>query len=279
MIVVKLQNGLGNQIFMYAHGRALALSTNTTLALEISYFLSKNKKPYHEKFWIDKFNICYDKIIFDDYVKNRKNLQDIIPFFQESQRLSNIPKLNLSKPPSHMFLFGWWQNESYFKHIREILLKELTLKNPIIDVNLNKIKSTKSVCVHIRRGDFLKVKYSVLNHHYYCEAANLILKEEKDCHFFMFSDDDQWVEKTLMNKTPFVNRCTQVKHNKLCYHDFELLKSCQHHIIANSTFSWWSAWLSPNKNKIVISPRYWNKKYKIAPSSWITLENEIKENI
>lgn len=275
MIVAKIEKGLGNQLFMYANARALALSNKTSLALEISYFLSKKRVkfgPQKEKFWINKYKINFDKLIFDNYVKNKKHLEDIIPFVKECK---NPPNLN------QMFLHGYWQNENYFKHIKEILLKEFTLKKSITDINLNKIQSyTNSVSITIRRGDFLCLKdRPTLNENYYCEAANLILKTEKDCHFFLFSDDDQWVEKVLMNKSPFVNRSTQIKRS-ICLHDLELSKSCKHHIIANSTFSWWSAWLSSNENKIVINPKYWdNAKKSIAPPNWIALENEIKEKI
>jgi hypothetical protein len=271
MIVAKIEKGLGNQLFMYANARAYALSNKTSLALEISYFLSKNRVkfgPQKEKFWINKYNINFDKLIFDNYIKNRRHLEDIIPFVREH---TNPPKLN------HVFLNGYWQKEIYFKDIKEKLLKELTLKKPITDVNLNKIHSySNSVSVTVRRGDFLNLKdRPVLNENYYCEAANLILKTEKDCHFFLFSDDDQWVEKVLMNKSPFANRCTQIKR-KICYHDLELSKSCKHHIVANSTFSWWSAWLSPDENKIIINPKYWdNAKRSIAPPDWITLENYV----
>lgn len=274
MIVVKIKKGLGNQLFMYAFARANALSTKTTLALEISYFFSKNRRkigPQKEKFWINKYKIHYDKVIFTDYFKYKNQLEDVINFCEEDQELPNS---------DHIFFNGFWQDEEYFKHIREILLEEFTLRKPITDVNLTKIQSTNSVSVHIRRGDFLQLKdRPVLNEKFYCEAANLILEMEKDCHFFLFSDDDKWVEEKLMKKQPFVNRSTQIKRN-ICYHDLELSKSCKHHIIPNSTFSWWSAWLSTNEDKIIINPKYWdNQRKSIAPSNWIALENMIKYSI
>jgi hypothetical protein len=167
-------------------------------------------------------------------------------------------------------LEGYWQSENYFKDIEDIIRKELILSIPDeIDFNIfNLINQTNSVAVHVRYFDHpLDNNGNNLSLDYYDRAFKLIEEKEKDINYFVFSDNPKHVS-VLFNK--FNRRfyfVDQSKFNSSTHLDFFLMTKCKHFIIANSTFSWWAAWLSSNKSKLIIAPNI-NLDPRSSVTSW-----------
>jgi len=184
--------------------------------------------------------------------------------------------------PDHSYLEGYWGSEKYFKDIENIIRKEFTLKDKPDAINqkmISRIKNCDSVSIHIRRGDYIfdektNKYHGVCNLDYYLKAIALVAKKVKKPYFFIFSDDIRWAKQNLHLKFP----CVYVNHNigKKDYEDLRLMSNCCHNIIANSSFSWWGAWLNKNKDKIVIAPKKWftdksiNTK-DLIPKQWLKI--------
>ena len=156
-----------------------------------------------------------------------------------------------------VYLNGYWQNELYFSNIRELLLQELSPISSLNDVGyscLESIKKTNSVSLHVRRGDYLNLKnIGVLDVDYYKQAVAYISKNLEKPTFYIFSDDLDWCKKSL----GFLDDCIYVDRTETEIDDLKLMSCCQHNIIANSSFSWWGAWLNKNPKKTVIAPKSW----------------------
>jgi Glycosyl transferase family 11 len=186
-------------------------------------------------------------------------------------------------------LHGYWQSEKYFSDVADIIRREFQVKLPATgpDEKLREtVASTDSVSVHFRRGDYAANPVSnrihgVLPLDYYRRCVQELTKTVRAPHFFVFSDEPQWVRDHLRLSYP----TTIVEHqvNGSGAHadikDLRLMSQCKHHIIANSSFSWWGAWLSPHQNKMVFAPRQWFTKEGLAsarvddllPDGWIAL--------
>jgi len=182
------------------------------------------------------------------------------------------------------YLEGYWQSENYFKDIKDTLLRDFTFKEPMDAKNqqlAKEILGAESVSIHMRRGDYVtlesarKMHGGICNLDYYQQALKIIAKKVPSPHFFVFSDDISWVQRNLQINSPVV----YVDHNTgaKSYEDMRLMSLCKHNIIANSSFSWWGAWLNQNAKKVVIAPNRWfndptiNTK-DVVPESWIKIE-------
>lgn len=295
--IVKFNGGLGNQMFQYAFSYALSKHLNVKVLLDFWWFeaVKTHKNVTPRKFELDAFNIEYEvatdkdlgivvkedkrsvwqKISGDIFkVKKHESLKNIFlektPFFDKS----------LFVNPKYYYYDGYFQNEKYFKTCRKDLLKIFCLKQELDVKNqqiLENVKNLNSVSIHVRRGDYVTLECAK-NYHgvcpleYYEKAIKYIAKQVQNPHFFLFSDDIEWVAKNLKIDYPF----TVVNFNQgQGWLDLELMKNCKHNIIANSSFSWWGAWLNENPNKIVVAPKNWtaqkNKKCDIIPKKWIKL--------
>jgi hypothetical protein len=174
---------------------------------------------------------------------------------------------------------GYWQTENYLIDIKDTILNDfqlkLPLRNELKEIAL-KISDSNSVSIHIRRGDYAQDKKTNAHHgtcslEYYQEAIKLITEKIQNPIFYIFSDDIEWVKENLKINYPKYH----VEGNK-GFEDMELMKNCKHNIIANSSFSWWAAWLNTNKEKIIIAPKNWlnNPKFDtsdVVPNSWIKI--------
>ena len=193
---------------------------------------------------------------------------------------------NIFRISGSIYLEGYWQSEKYFIEISDIIRKEFSLTKNILSAmskgteNLaQKISSMKSVSVHIRRGDYVNEAKTTKMHgfctsDYYNKAIEVLSSKIINPHFFIFSDDVEWVEKSFFQTYPITNvsRITEVDPIQ----DLYLMSLCQNHIIANSTFSWWGAWLSGNQKKIVCAPSKWFHDKNIntqdlLPGAWIKI--------
>lgn len=272
MIIVKLIGGLGNQMFQYAVGRHLAMKNKSTLKLDISGFKDYNLRNYDLGHFNIQENIATSKdlsgVIFPSGRFTHKVRKYVIIKLYGIQRIHYIKQHTLNHQPEilglgdNIYLDGSWQSEKYFSNIKDVIKKEFTVKNQPDSINeswIEKITQCQSVSVHIRRGDYISDPktsqfHGVLGLGYYHQAMNLMLEKIESPHFFVFSDDPDWAEKNIRVDAPI----TYIKHNDIMnYEDMRLMSTCKHHIIANSSFSWWGAWLAPNENKIVFGPSRW----------------------
>ena len=182
--------------------------------------------------------------------------------------------------PDNTYLDGYWQSPKFFEEIREILIKDLTLANPSSSAEIlqTKIQQTNSVAIHVRRGDYIKnpivlKEFGICSDQYYTKAVKHILKNVDDSLFFVFSDDINWVKENiaLPNSTVYID-----DPNLTDVEELILMSKCKHNIIANSSFSWWGAWLNTNANKIAIAPTPWFDlapyDKDLIPISWIKIQ-------
>ncbi len=175
-----------------------------------------------------------------------------------------------------IFLRGFWQNEKYFNDIRPAIRQDFQLKDGLASSyysNIHRdIQAVSSVSIHIRRGDFLNIpRFAVCSNDYYMKAMAYIAERVSDPIFYVFSDDLPWVKENFRSERPviFVERCN------LDCEELLLMSACKHHIIANSTFSWWGAWLGTD-DSIVIAPANWftdgQNLHDFIPEHWVKME-------
>ena len=282
MIITKIYGGLGNQMFQYALGRSLSSYQNVDLKLDISSF--ENYK-LHNGYRLNKFNIL-ENLANTKEIKELKGNNNLIIRFLRNRHIFHKKTYYPEKErtvfdpyvfkKSKIYLAGYWQNSNYFQRIREILIKEFTLKDNLSSsakIILNNILKNNSVSIHVRRGDYLNhSEIGVLDTEYYRKAIQYIKDIiSEDLFFFVFSDDISWCKKYIR----FMENVHFVENTKNELEDLCLMKNCKNNITANSSFSWWGAWLNTNKNKVVISPDKWvtynPKNHKWVPDDWITL--------
>ena len=189
-----------------------------------------------------------------------------------------LPIVLGSNPPKNIYIQGLWQSEKYFKSIREIIRSEFVIKsshcNEAIEFS-KQIQSTNSVAIHLR--SYLEVPKGVgvvqVGIDYYLKASRLIASKVSNPHFYIFSDNLQWAINNLQIDFPYtIVDLSNINSDDKAIEEFWLMSSCKHQIIANSTFSWWAAWLNSYKNKIVITPNLeWNNK-DIILSDWLKID-------
>jgi len=281
MIVMKISGGLGNQLFQYAVGRAIATQCQVLLKLDVSAY--ENYK-LHNGYRLDQFNINADIAnegeIFQLKGSNNRLFRILRrlgwlkkkTYYAEKQRTIYDTSVFMQAP---RYLDGYWQNEQYFSEIRAILLQELWPNQPL-SINAQahqiKIQQTHAVSIHVRRGDYLNhPEIGVLDIDYYKRAVDYIKGKVEAPVFFIFSNDLAWCRENFhFVDTPIFIGDTQTEID-----DLMLMSQCRHNIIANSSFSWWAAWLNDNIDKVIVSPKVWmaiNKNgYKWSPNTWVEL--------
>lgn len=296
MIYVEMYGRLGNQMFRYAMARALQIKFYNEESLIIN-FSNLNGKQFNDGSFINElsnFNVKKFEI-YESKGKLLKNettfLQKIIYFFirlylpkYNPQKMLKVDK-KLNKVSSLMNRFGiYWswvgyqkpgesqaknkfisgnfESPQYFDDIRSLLVKEFTPKKPVNPRNLellNIIENHESVCISVRRGDFVKDKkisktHNVINAQYFENSISYMNSILKDPVYIIFSDDVEWAKKNINFGQAKVY---SEQGNDEVYEKLRLMYSCKHFIISNSTFSWWAQYLGRNKDKVVISPERW----------------------
>ena len=296
MIIIQLSGGLGNQMFQYAFGTYLATKNNTDLVLDLSYVQSKlpfKKWTTPMKYELDIFpninanlsrNIFSSKFFYPfakaEHLLRTSFYKNKFKLFHENGMNFNADFLNIT---DNSFIKGNFQSEKYFLDIQDKIRIDFQFNKITDEVNLShiqKIKSCNSVSLHIRRGDYVSIqknasKFIALHIKYYENTIKKISSLMSNPIFFVFSDDVEWVKQNL--KSEFETHYISNNNTKTTsYIDMQLMSMCQHNIIANSTFSWWAAWLNSNTNKIVISPSKWFQHFDvnmddILPDTWLRI--------
>jgi hypothetical protein len=265
MNVVRVMGGLGNQIFQYAFGKAL------NARYDLSWFKTYTNHAYPRTYSLDKF---HTKI-----TENAFRPQETI----EERKVGFDMEL-LKKTDTNFY--GYWQWLGYYKEILPVLRQELTLKEELYTEEYLKLKNEITNCdslsLHVRRGDYLIQKgFHELPLRYYFEAISMLSRKD---HLFIFSDDIPWC-KTKFKQDYFQEKITFVQMRD--YLSFELMKLCKKNVIANSTFSWWAAYLNDNPDKVVVTPREWlcndiqevddNEVY--FPKQWLKVTGNAIQNV
>ncbi|QTL97698.1 alpha-1,2-fucosyltransferase [Iocasia frigidifontis] len=275
MKIVRITGGLGNQMFQYAFYLSLK-ERFTDVKLDITpYILSK----FHYGYELSKvFGIKADLAINEeiDYLINNSDSKLSTIFIE---RQFNFDK-EVFEIKGDVLYYGYWQTEKYFKSIDGIIKKEFVFKRPLDNKNIeivDQINEVNSVSLHIRRGDYVSIKNvaRICTLEYYQKAVKLIKEKINKPVFYICSDEIEWVKENirLEENTVFVDW----NKGEDSYKDMQLMSLCKHNILANSSFSWWAAWLNNNKNKMVIAPSRWfNDETEnirdLIPDGWFKIE-------
>lgn len=284
-VVVGLSGGLGNQMFQYAAGRALAARLQAPLAIDLSWFCG----PRERQFALTPFRIAAEPRTQCPWLPlraqawvsrvSRRCLPRImgVPVWREPHFHYAAEYAFLKKP---VFLEGYWQSERYFSGIRSLLLEDFALQAPLppaCAALLEKILACDAICVHVRRGDYLSNRAAARVHgtcpvDYYSAGVLELIQGLDHPHCFVFSDDAAWVRASLTFDCPMT--VVDVNGPNNAHLDLALMRACHHFLIANSSLSWWGAWLSERAGKKVIAPARWfltqdKDTQDLLPQSWM----------
>ena len=283
IIIVRLLGGLGNQLFQYALGRHLSVIHGRPLKLDISAYRASapNSRFAIRMYGLSHFGISAEIATakevapFQKYLQKSlrsrilRRLQGLGDYYARSYIFEPVKNhfvfdprfLRASLKPT-VYLDGFWQSEKYFLPIAETIRREFTVSSPPEGENIKMIQymqAQNSVALHIRHGDnatSLAKNHGVLPMDYYQKASGDLAGKASSLHYYIFSDDPAWAKENLRINAP----TTFVTHNgdEKNYEDLRLMAYCKHHIIGNSTFSWWGAWLGKKPGQIVYAPKRYN---------------------
>lgn len=295
MIIIKLMGGLGNQMFQYAFGYTQAKRLNTDLFADLRFFSQRLDDVTKRSYELDCFKINLKVIpnkilqrvmfpvggtrsILNNKLKRLLYFGSIIEYKKELK--FKYSENNIGKSSS-VYYEGYWQSEKYFLEHREDLLDKFKLKNELYNETRkykDLIKNSNSVSIHIRRGDYVNnptanAFHGLCSKKYYDEAIEYFDSRNTEIHYFVFSDDLEWAKENIESQyVTFVDLPSDVPDVE----EMLLMSLCKHNIIANSSFSWWGAWLNNNNDKVVVAPKQWFADEEIntsdlIPERWLRL--------
>jgi hypothetical protein len=296
LIIVNLKGGLGNQLFQYALGWRLAQDTCQPLYLDRRSLL--DRMPHKDSFVFRNYDLDLFGIHPIDPTTNMlrrfglgfsdRRIREVIMRFRNAVPLPwgcfvrehtmrfDSKILNLT---GDIYLDGYWQTEKYFIGYENELRERLQVALPLIpeaSAILEDINNSEAVCLNVRRTDFVGNQFhDVCDANYFRMAADCVRVQYSKSKFFVFSDDIEWCRKNLNFGFPLVFVGHEMAGPRFSSY-FQLMVSCRHFIIPNSTFGWWAAWLSPNFEKVVVAPKKWFGSpavdaSDVVPKSWICL--------
>jgi hypothetical protein len=265
--------GLGNQLFQYAAGRRLAVKHGTELVLDLGWLRYESRTvATPREFELEKFNIAAERVEFRprDVARwergpGRLRRRAGLSVLRQADGLRVDPRV--LQAGDDVLLIGYWQSEQYFVDIRDDVRSELGLGSKT---------DPDSAAVHVRRGDYVTHEHTnafhgVLPAAYYREALELVARRAAVSRSYAFSDDPEWVERELATSLSLV-----VVKGETPYDDLRRMAGCRHHIIANSSFSWWGAWLGEGEGSVVVAPKRWFADAaidtaSIVPERWVRI--------
>jgi hypothetical protein len=294
MILINFMGGLGNQLFQYAVGRRLAAKHTTPLKFDVAWYQKQTLRSYQ----LDAFNIQAEIASVDEIKKFRRAdwdglkarvyqaVQRRLPYYYRRVVVENTPFIFdpniVNKVSRDVYLIRYWQNCSYLIPIASNLRQELTLREtptPAFLAWREKIIRQESTSLHIRRGDYvndllINQVHGVCPLTYYSDAIDYIRQRVPETTIFVFSDDMDWAREKFDNDPRY--EFVELKETSRDQEELVLMSLCDHHIIANSSYSWWGAWLGDKPGKIVIAPQKWFNDTKrntqdLIPDTWIRL--------
>ena len=288
MYIFQLMGGLGNQMFQYA--AAKALSGHTISSVKVDF--DSPYKHVNYVYNLGVFKLQVEKATFKDLWLAKPKKKLLKRFFMVAGKNPDCRLVTEKRDfqydntffeiPDGSYVRGFWQSELYFKSIEDLIRKDFTFASE--PKNHNKeiakaITSQQAVSLHIRRGDYVNIPstnefHGTCSIEYYQKAIEYILSKVSNAVFYIFSDDLPWAKENL--KVSALHIFVEGNDAVTNYEDLRLMSLCQHHIIANSSFSWWGAWLNPSKTKIVIAPGKWMndpgfETKDLIPKAWIRL--------
>lgn len=293
MIISQIIGGLGNQMFQYAAGRALSFKRHTRLKLDVSAF--GNYRLHHGFTLTQAFDAPCD-IASDSDVREvlgcranrliRAALQRFPGIHLGAKRFMREPHVHywsgFDNAPDDCYLSGYWQSERYFYEFAEAIRSDFSFRPAVDPVNIQLIREISelpAVSLHVRRGDYVSNPKAAQVHgtcgvEYYARAIDYIAARVSNIHLFIFSDDLEWAVRNLpLESWPYT--CVGNNTGQESWRDMHLMSLCRHNITANSSFSWWGAWLNSNPEKIVVAPSRWfasrHDASDVIPSTWIRL--------
>lgn len=279
--------GLGNQMFQYAMGRSFAIQNSQELQLDRTFLDDKSPREHFtfRNYELGMFNIKASFVTNKEleYCHNKAPLQRFLPFLKRyetfNEHMSQIPSKDQNSY-KNVYLNGYWQNDFFFSSVENQIREDFKFTSEPSAINkefIPLVERKNSISLHIRRGDYsnvaeIKNVHGLLPLNYYEKSVEYISKQIGNPHFFIFSDDIEWAKYNL----DFVTNATFIGHNvgNNSFEDLRLMSLCHHNIIANSTFSWWGAWLNSNPTKIIVAPEKWFNdptisSIEILPQCWI----------
>lgn len=292
-MIIKLKGGLGNQMFQYAFGRSASKLIGDELFLDISGYGKENAKETPRDYRLGHFNIKASIADQDQIAPYQKPLRKFLRRVENKLR----PRKHYVFDPQELkirtgaYVEGFWNNERYFLSIREAIRSELCLNKPFsyaaMLMESSILTPSPSVSLHIRRGDYVNDTltseyFASCDLSYYGAALSHIKEKIGGFNLFVFSDDIAWARQYLPDVLPPTIKTEYVSSPDIPDHEEIMLMSlCTHHIIANSTFSWWGAWLGEKTDEksgetIVVAPKQWLNDPTIdtsdvVPERWIKL--------
>ena len=289
MLVIACTSGLGNQMFQYAYYlNQKTFLQDKCIKFDITWF---NKNKGHNGYELEKiFDVKIDYAELEDIRESGKPINRIDKIknkilFKRKPWYSPAPNYAITYIPElcdheEGYFLGFWQSEKYFKNVAEKIRKDFNFKVPLDARNLilkTDIEKNNSISMHIRRGDYLEPQnklFQVCTIDYYKNAINFIEQHVINPKYYIFSNDIPWCKENLkLQNAVYVDWNTGADS----YKDMQLMSYCKHNIIANSSFSWWGAWLNNNPDKIVCVPEKWFdlpdcETKDVCPDEWIRIK-------
>lgn len=294
-IISRLSGGLGNQMFQYAAGKALSQRYGAELLIDTTRFSATTGRSYG----LSAFDIsaveafprqperstfrlaCSRSAKLPVLARLLRQAVGIVPVVESRIHEVDPATTQLDRiDAGNIALDGYWQCPAYFAESEEGLRRDFTFKSPASGANaamLDRIRASNAVSLHIRRGDYLELEsVPVLPLAYYARAAEYIASRRGEIEVFVFSDDIAWTKANL--RLPYPTNTVDINRHSACCEDLRLMSACKAHVIANSTFSWWGAWLNAAAETIVVAPKYWMCRPDtyfpgLFPPCWTVMDN------
>lgn len=288
MIVTSLYGGLGNQLFQYATARALAIRNDTALTLDLSWFDRVHLAPEttQRKYSLAPFRLPPRVQYYGTGISSPGLIQRLSAYFSEGRNIyreSSFPfneHIQEWKPP--LWLDGHWQSPKYFSDITDVIKGEIGTVRELSDKSrrlYEEISTKEAICLHVRRGDYVTSPSASQFHglcslDYYTKGVEITAGDFASPHFYIFSDDPAWIKENFNIEVAFT--VVDVNGPDDAHQDLWLMAACKRFVIANSSLSWWGAWLGASQHKKVIYPSRWFLDPSINvtdlfPAEWIRI--------
>jgi hypothetical protein len=295
MFYLGIKSGLGNQMFQYAYGYTAAKKAGIPLSLDISAYDRQFAKDTPRNFTLQNYNISAPIAPIEETVKFHTPLRIFLRRIKNKIKpaINHLFDAREFDIKDGQYKEGYWQSAKYFESYADDIRKEFTLKNAfgseaveaLREIEACKDQGITTILVHVRRGDFITNAHSVaslgiLPAEYFINAIKLIQERlilastEKPIHIFFASEDPAWVEGHI--KTEGISSSFITRPGIKDFEELLVMSHCDHFVISNSSFSWWSAWLATNPHKIVVAPKRWMVDPKIrtddaTPPNWLRI--------